>query len=215
MTSRDVIGTSARRRGAGRQRRADAQAARPRPLGRYGIHDVSTAGMRRARRRSLHPDRLPAKTRMAGNRAVCMSAVCRQVFGLADLKREWVRPARAADGRLVMNGGFALRLAHRFPDQGPVPMMGSFPLTAAGQRRIHTGFPLRFLAGARNTDGHKILWLLAMVNPICWSVATSGGDCVPRRDALTIARNQARWHGACWNGTAHQGEVMNGLGGLD
>lgn len=171
--------------------------------------------MRRARRRSLHPDRLPAKTRMAGNRAVCMSAVCRQVFGLADLKREWVRPARAADGRLVMNGGFALRLAHRFPDRGPVPMMGSFPLTAAGQRRIHTGFPLRFLAGARNTDGHKILWLLTMVNPICWSVATIGGDCLPRRDALTIARNQARWHGACWNGTAHQGEVMNGLGGLD
>lgn len=103
MTSRDVIGTSARRRGAGRQRRADAQATRPRPLGRCGIHDVSTAGMRRARRRSLHPDRLPAKTRMAGNRAVCMSAVCRQVFGLADLKRrssvQCERPRAARDER--------------------------------------------------------------------------------------------------------------------
>lgn len=50
-------------------------------------------------------------------------------------------------------------------------MMGSFPLTAAGQRRIHTGFPLRFLAGARNTDNHKILWFPFMVNPICWTSA--------------------------------------------
>jgi len=52
-------------------------------------------------------------------------------------------------------------------------MMGSFPLTAAGQRRIHTGFPLRFLAGARNTDNHKILWFPFMVNPICWISAWS------------------------------------------
>lgn len=81
-------------------------------------------------------------------------------------------------------------------------MMGSFPLTAAGQRRIHTGFPLRFLTGARNTDGHKILWLLEMVNPICWSVTTFFGDGVRRRGAHNcaqsslLARRMLEWHGA-------------------
>jgi hypothetical protein len=46
-------------------------------------------------------------------------------------------------------------------------MTGSFPHTAAGQCRIHTGFPFHPKARAAGTDSHNIMWLKVYVNTIC------------------------------------------------
>lgn len=75
----------------------------------------------------------------------CASHGCRQVFGLMDMKP------------------LASPTIRRFPDLDPVLVASSFPYTAAGQRRIHTGFPIN--PGARpGTDKHKISTINDIVN---------------------------------------------------